>query len=78
MLQLQQARDELQVEAWWRDKRFNLPKDDAQIGGTGVDVIIGIKYLKHYPKLPSGLSVYRAKLLSVSGNQAVLCGPHAT
>ncbi len=46
-----------------------------------MDVIIGIKYLKHYPKLlltlPSGLSVYKAKLLSASGNQAVLGGLHA-
>jgi hypothetical protein len=45
-----------------------------------VDVIIGIKYLKHYPSflfsLPSGLSVYKAKLLSASGCQAVLAGPH--
>ncbi len=81
MLQLQQAWDELQAEAWRRDKRFNLPKVDARISGTGVDVIMGIKYLKHYPKLlltlPSGLSVYKAKLLSASGNQAVLAGPHA-
>jgi hypothetical protein len=73
MLQLQQAWDELQVEAWQRDKRFN--------SGTGVGVIIGIKYLKYYPKLllmlPSGLSVYKAKLLSASGNQEVLGGPHA-
>ena len=63
MLQLQQAWDELQAEAWQRDKQFNLPKVDARIGGTGVDVIIGIKYLKHYPELlltlPSGLSVYK-------------------
>ncbi len=48
MLQLQQAWDELQAEAWRRDKWFNLPKVDAGIGGTGVDVINGIKYLKHY------------------------------
>ncbi len=81
MLQLQQAWDELQAEAWREDKRFNLPKVDARISGTGVDVIIGIKYLKHYPELlltrPSGLCIYKAKLLSASGNQAVLCGPHA-
>jgi len=81
MLQLQQAWEELQAEAWNRDKQFHLPKVDARIGGTGVDIIIGIKYLKHYPELlltlPSGLSVYRAKLLSASGNQAVLGGPHA-
>ncbi len=78
MLQLQQAWDELQAEAWREDKRFNLPKVDGRISGTGVDVIIGIKYLKHYPELlltgPSGLCIYKAKLLSASGNQAVLGG----
>ena len=39
---------------------------DPIVGGGGVDVIIGIKYLKHYTtflfSLPSGLSVYKAKL----------------
>ena len=46
-----------------------------------MDVIIGGKYFKYFPQLvfslPSGLAVYRAKLLSASGRQAVLGGPHA-
>jgi hypothetical protein len=80
ILELQQAWEELQQEAWKNDRKTYLPKVDKYIGGTGVDVIIGIKYLKHYPtflfSLPSGLSVYKAKLLSASGCQAVLAGPH--
>jgi hypothetical protein len=80
ILKLQQAWEELQQEAWKIDKRIYLPIVDRYVGGTGVDVIIGIKYLKHYLtflfSLPSGLSVYKAKLLSASGGQAVLAGPH--
>ena len=80
ILELQQAWEELQQEALKIDRKTYLPKVDRYVGGTGVDVIIGIKYLKHYPtflfSLPSGLSVYKAKLLSASGCQAVLAGPH--
>ena len=80
ILELQLAWEELQLEAWKVDKKFYLPKVDPIVGGGGVDIIIGIKYLKHYPtflfSLPSGLSVYKAKLLSASGCQAVLAGPH--
>ena len=47
-----------------------------------MDVILGFRYLKYYPELvfslPSGLAVYRAKLKSASGRQAILGGPHAT
>ena len=54
---------------------------DGRVGGSCVDVILGIRYLKYYPELvfslPSGLAVYRSKLKSASGRQAVLGGPHA-
>ena len=53
---------------------------DSMIGGRCVDVILGIRYNKYYPELvyslPSGLSVYRSKLKSASGHQAVIGGPH--
>ena len=46
-----------------------------------MDLILGIRYLKYYPELvyslPSGLAVYKARLKSASGCQAVLGGPHA-
>ncbi len=62
ILELQLAWEKLQLEAWKVDKKFYLPKVDPIVGGVGVDVIIGTKYLKHYPtflfSLPSGLSVY--------------------
>ena len=58
--------------------RVKIPEVDEVIGGSCVDVIIGARYFKHYPELvyslPSGLAVYRAKLKSASGRQAVLGG----
>ncbi len=54
---------------------------DGWISRSGVDVIMDIKYHKHYPvlllMLPSGLSIYNAKLLSAYGNLAVLSSTHA-
>ena len=54
---------------------------DLVVGGRCVDIILGIRYLKYYPdlvySLPSGLAVYKARLKSASGCQAVLGGPHA-
>jgi hypothetical protein len=79
--QLQRAWEDLQKQAYKADKSLTLPSVDVEVGGSGVDVILGIKYLKYYPELvyslPSGLAVYKAKLKSASGCQAVLGGPHA-
>jgi hypothetical protein len=60
--------------------RLSIPNIDAEVGGQEVDILLGIRYLKYFPKLlftlPSGLQVYRAVLKSESGNQAILGGPH--
>lgn len=62
-------------------RQLNDLQVDKTVGGQPVDVIMGVKYLKYFPELvfslPSGLGVYRAKLKSASGCQAVLGGPHA-
>ena len=75
------AWNELQDAAFKEDRAISIPDVDQEIGGQCVDVIIGAKYFKYFPQLvfslPSGLAVYRAKLLSASGHQAVLGGPHA-
>jgi hypothetical protein len=56
------------------------PKVEEEIGGQTVDLMIGIKYAKYYPKLlltlPSGLSLYQSKLKGYGGFQGVLGGPH--
>ena len=57
-----------------------LPTIDAEVGGREVDILLGIKYVKYFPRLvyslPGGLQIYRAVLKSDSPNQAVLGGPH--
>ena len=79
IFQLTEAWEELHGAA--SASRIKIPAVDQQIGGSCVDVIIGARYFKHYPELvfslPSGLAVYKARLRSASGRQAVLGGPHA-
>ena len=81
LVRLLQAWTDLQQEAYKASNDLKLPEVDEEIGGTSVDLILGIKYLKYFPQLvfnlPSGLAVYRARFRSASGRQAVLGGPHA-
>ena len=80
LVQLAEAWRELQQAAGANTEMRSLTAD-AVVGGQPVDIILGIRYLKYYPQLvyslPSGLAVYRARLKSASGCQAVLGGPHA-
>ena len=81
LVQLAEAWKELQLAAAKDNKKVPYMKADSEVGGQCVDIILGIKYLKYYPELvfslPSGLSVYKARLKSASGCQAILGGPHA-
>jgi hypothetical protein len=78
--QLNEAWEELNMAAMQMHPKITIPKADAEVGGRSVDIILGSRYLKYYPELvldlPSGLSVYKARLKSASGCQAVLGGPH--
>lgn len=57
-----------------------LPAVDEQVGGVGVDCMIGIRYNHLFPELrymlPNGLAIYTAKIQSASGNQGILGGCH--
>lgn len=57
-----------------------LPSVEAEIGGSEVDLMLGIRYVKHFPilmfSLPCGLSIYQAVLKGCNGNQGVLGGSH--
>ena len=57
-----------------------LPKAPDKVGGCAVSVMIGIRYLRIFPKplyhLPSGLGIYESKLDCEDGNTLVLAGPH--
>ena len=60
--------------------RERLPRPPDKIGGSQVDLMIGIKYNKFYPKLnmtlPCGLAIYTSILKAPDGRQGVLGGPH--
>ena len=57
-----------------------LPKAPQKVGGQPVSVMIGIRYLKLFPKplfhLPSGLGIYESQLECEDGIKLVLAGPH--
>ena len=50
------------------------------VGGAVVDIMIGVRYNKYFPRLlymlPSGLGIYESQLESHEGNRCVLGGPH--
>ena len=57
------------------------PAVEPDIGGQQVDIMVGIRYSRYYPvlkfTLPSGLSLYEAKIRGYGGLQGVLGGPHS-
>ena len=59
----------------------DLPSLRSSVGG-GADIMIGAKYLRHFPKimfaLESGLSIYESPFVSSDGSRGVVCGPHKT
>lgn len=56
-----------------------IPKLPNNIGGE-VHMMIGVKYLRHHPKmviqLPSGLALYESKFNNSTGGRGVVGGPH--
>lgn len=57
-----------------------LPPVSTSIGGTAVDVMIGIRYHVYFPvllyTLPCGLGVYKSRFASDGGLIGILGGPH--
>lgn len=58
----------------------DIPQPPDVLGGVVVDVMIGVRYSKYYPKLlymlPSGLGIYKSQLEAYGGNSCVLGGSH--
>ena len=56
-----------------------LPKLPNLAGGE-TDLMIGVQYLKYFPKevfsLPSGLTLFESKFLNSDGTRGILAGPH--
>ena len=59
---------------------INLPKLFKKVGGE-TDFMLGIKYLKYFPRevfyLPSGLTIYESVFLNPDGSRGVVGGPHS-
>ena len=57
-----------------------LPDHPARLGGRPVDIMVGIRYIKHFPKLlftlPSGLALYESQIAASDGKNLVFGGPH--
>ena len=57
-----------------------LPPVRDRVGGIPVDIMIGIKYLKYFPKLlyqmPCGLSIYESMFKTGEKSYGILGGPH--
>ena len=57
----------------------DLPNVPVSVGGN-IDFMIGIKYLRHHPKLIhqllSGLSIYESMFKDSDGTRGVIGGPH--
>ena len=56
-----------------------LPELLFSVGGE-TDLMIGIQYLKYYPKrifsLPNGLNIYESQFLNSDGYRGIIGGPH--
>ena len=59
----------------------DFPEPPVKVGGRTVDILLGIRYYKHYPRhlytLPGGLGIHESKFASPDGSSLILCGPHA-
>ena len=60
--------------------KSDLPTCPERIGGTRVDIMLGIEYFSCFPELiyelPSGLRLYKSRLQTPDGHLGVLGGPH--
>ena len=77
---LSEAWNDLETEYKKVNKSGGIPKTSKETGGREVDIMIGMRYIKYFPKLifqlPSGLAIYKSKFISTDGSRGVLAGPH--
>ena len=77
---LNDARADME-KSWKKDMNGRpMPKLPDSIGGTAVDVMIGIQYMKWFPRilyvLENGLAMHESMLQSADGCRGILGGPH--
>ena len=67
-------------ETWGETLIRKLPKIAGKVGGE-TDILIGIKYVKYFPKdiikLVTGVTVYESVFQSYDGSNGILGGPHS-
>ena len=68
-------------EGWKGDVGTSpMPKPPRMVGGVEVDIMLGVRYLKWFPKilyqLKDGLTMYRSQLMPDDGCDGVVGGPH--
>ena len=60
----------MQTQYKEKHKGQKLPTVDKTVGGTDVDLMMGIRYNKYFPKLlftlPGGLCIYRTVFISAT------------
>ena len=60
-------------------KASNLPTCPTRLGGSSVDLMIGVEYMSCFPdlvfELPGGLRLYRSRLEGIEGHLGILGGP---
>ena len=81
MYNLQEAYQEL-CKAYGSGEGVALPQVPDTIGGSKVDVMVGIKYLAYFPELvfslPSGLAIYESRIKTTCGRRGIIGGPHSS
>ena len=59
-----------------------LPPHPPKVGGECVDIMIGIRYARFFPRLlymlPSGLGIYKTQFKAMNGQTCILGGPHSS
>ena len=78
--ELQEAWSDLQESFQKENPGRTLPRVDRSVGGTEVELMLGIRYNRYFPKLvyslPCGLGIYMSQFVSARGCQGILGGPH--
>ena len=76
---LAQIAADIQTEFNKTGRKDKLPRLPSTVGGN-TDFMIGVKYLRYFPKevfqLPSGLTIFKSPFKNLDGSYGVVGGPH--
>ena len=79
LMSLKKVEDDIMKHHHGDGSGGKIPRLPAKVGGE-TDIIIGVKYLKYFPKetykLPSGLTIFEAMFKNLDGSLGVVAGPY--